>query len=220
MNREWLAENPAHGVDHVVGYWKSLAPSSNDGLPARRAFDPGFLTDRNARLSIMRRRGRYDVTGGLINRDLVDVWQRPVVGINTFDLASPDMRENLAKFYDAILTQPCGALLAEKCPPGEGPAHTLTSLYLPMCDRSGKAAYVIGITRSETPGFQGGLSNQLVLSHCQIEAVKFIDLGHGVADVSFEAPRPGARATFANRKSWWDRFMPLSAKAEQQRENA
>ncbi len=205
-----MGESTAFG--DVIAYWQSLHKAGGARVPERAAFDPKSLDQRFARLSLMRRTGRYDITGGLVSRDVSAMWRRPVGGINTFDLAAPDMRENIARFYEAVLDQPCAALVSEKCRDSSGVPQTIQSLYLPMADRDGASRYVVGVTLSEKPGFRASLREQLVLSHCQITALKFIDLGYGLPDIAFTPPPPGRAANMSVRRNWWDRFLPQSGR--------
>jgi len=198
----------------VLDYWRSLQAGNISALPRRASFDPKQLDSKFAKLSLMRRTGRYDVLAGLVSRDVADMWRRPVGGINAFDLACPEMRENIALFYEAVLDQPCGALVSERCLDHSQSPQSVQSLYLPMSDRDGQPCYVVGITVAGTPGFRSSLKDQLVLSHCQMTSMTFVDLGHGVPDIAFTPPPPGRSAALTTRRTWWDRFLPPSERRQ------
>ena len=191
----------------LVALWQELPRRPGSTLPPRSSFDAEAALNDHHRISVIKRYGRYDIFAELVRLDVAQNWQRPIAGISVFDLATPAMRDNIARFHECLLLQPCGALLTQSAPDNPTGQASLTSLYLPFSDRDGKDTVIIGFTVSTAPGLAASLKTQLVVSFDQIETATFIDLGHGVPNIVFdEAPIPQARTM--SRKGWWERFLP------------
>ena len=202
-------------LNELMNYWRALPRQSGVIIPMRREFHPGDIAGILPRISLMKRISQDTIVVGLVGTAVDALWDVPLTGMNIFDLASPRMKINIARFYGAILNQPCGAYIREKKKSPDGVTLRVSSLYLPMTDRLGAPNYIIGcsVFQSKYTGLANKagapLSDRLVLEQSHIKALKFIDLGFGLPDIQFETVPP--RHPMIKRpppENWWNRFIP------------
>jgi len=198
---------PLSGVlEQLYEYWKSLPRGEGSLIPARCSLTPTDLRDVIPRLSLLKRQHRYQVNVSMIRTGQNTSWRSPFVGINSFDLTTPSMRENSAKLYEAILDQPSGALMTENILNKNGKQRCIHSLYLPLSDSQGKTSYIIGCSAYRRMPRFDTINKQMLLAHEQVLDVEFLDVGAGKPVVNFEKINTHQRPTLSLH--WWDRFLP------------
>ncbi len=198
---------PLSGVlEQLFEYWKTLPRGEGSLIPARHSLMPTDLRDVIPRLSLLKRQHRYQVNVSMIRTGQNIGWRSPFVGINSFDLTTPSMRENSAKLYEAILDQPSGALMTENILNKSGKQRCVHSLYLPLSDSQGKTSYIIGCSAYRRKPRFDTINKQLLLAHDQVLDVEFLDIGAGKPTVNFEKISISQRPTLSLH--WWDRFLP------------
>lgn len=198
---------PLPGVlEQLFEYWKSLPRERDCLLPARRDLLPTDLNEMLPRLSLLKRHQRYQVHVSMIGTENNAAWRSPFIGINSFDLTAPSMRENSAKLYEAVLEQPCAALMTENIVARTGRMRCVHSLYLPMADRHGKANYIVGCSAYRSKPCYKSTNERLMPAQDHVIDVKFIDLGAGLPTVAFEKVLPSDQPSLSFH--WWERFLP------------
>ena len=199
---------PISGVlEQLLKYWQELPRESGAMIPARASLQPIELHELLPRISLMKRRDRYDLQVSMIGTGTPTLWQTPMAGMNAFDLTSPDMRENTARLYEAVLDQPSGVHMLESVFHRRGRDVQIASLYLPLADRDGKSVYIIGCSVYRKKGAYGRINDRLLPDHQKVSSIEFIDLGYGKPTIQFDRPErrephPGVGTR------WWDKFMP------------
>ncbi len=200
-------------LERLWGYWNALPKMGGSILPPRIAFRPDELIDLLPRISLMKRIHRHEIIIGLTGSEVDKLWDRKLTGMNIFDLTAPSMRENVARFYDAILGKsfdqigPAAAVSNEHSVDAHGRTLDVTSMYLPLCDLAGNPNYILGCTLPAHHNWRGTVKDRFVLDHRQIKGVKFFDVGAGMPEVTFiepiadHIPPPSAH-------SWWSRILP------------
>jgi len=203
---------PLSGVlEQLFKYWESLPRSDDSLLPMRHDLRPTDLKDVIPRLSLLKRQHRYQVNVSMIRTGYNTSWRSPFVGINSFDLTTPSMRENSAKLYEAVLDQPCGALMTENILSKTGKQRCVHSLYLPLTDRSSHARYIVSCSAYQHKPCFENTNERLTPAHDQVLDVEFLDIGAGQPTVVFEKASLQDRPTLSLH--WWDRFIPEWSKA-------
>lgn len=198
---------PLSGVlEQLFEYWNSLRRSEDALLPSRHDLMPTDLRDVMPRLSLLKRQHRYQVNVAMIRTAYNTSWRSPFVGINSFDLTTPSMRENSAKLYEAILDHPCGALMTENILNKNGKQRCVHSLYLPLADSGGHARYIVGCSAYRRKPCYENTNERLLPGHDQVLDVEFLDIGAGQPAVTFEKVSYEQRPTLSLH--WWDRFLP------------
>lgn len=198
---------PLSGVlEQLFKYWKHLPRSNSEILPARSTLIPTDLHHAIPRLSLLKRQDRYQVHVCMIRTACNSAWQSPFVGINSFDLTTPSMRENSALLYEAVLDQPCGALLTENILDKKKKPRCIRSLYLPLSDRKGNANYIVGCSAYRRAPRYENTNEHLVPAHVNVLDVEFLDIGKGQPTVTFEKVSLDQRPSLSLH--WWDRFIP------------
>jgi len=180
-------------------------------MPHRGMFNPAMGIWSDMRVSLMRRRKRYVLEAELVPVSRSNSWEQPIAGINAFDLASPDMRENIARFCDSLLSQPCAAIVCQSAQTGPNRSPDIQTLYMPLLAADNSPSIILGLTSCPTPGLKPSLKNQIAVAHSQFSGLSFIDLGFGTPDIVFDAARSGPSA--ADRRTWWQRFLPRGSKS-------
>jgi hypothetical protein len=205
--QEEEAPVPVSGVlERLLNYWHELPREGSARIPARQTLNLAELHEQLPRISLLKRVDRFDVQVSMIGTSAPALWQNPMAGFNAFDLTSPDLYENTARLYDAVLEQPSGAYLTEKVYRHKGRDADISSLYLPLNDRNGKPVYIIGCSVYRKRPTYARINDRLMPDHQKISSIEFIDLGNGVPSVMFERPLPRPRPEPDAR--WWDRFIP------------
>ncbi len=198
---------PVSGVlGRLLEYWHTLPRDRGAALPRKCVLHPTDLHELLPRISLMKRIDRYDVQVSMIGTTQDALWQAPMAGINAFDLTTPNMRENTARLYEAILDQPSGVQMQETVRRRSGDSAEVESLYLPLADDDGMATYIIGCSVYLKQPRYGRINDRLMLDHQKVSTIEFLDLGRGKPVVTFEKPAPRPRPEPEPR--WWDRFMP------------
>lgn len=198
---------PLSGVlEELFKYWRSLPRSEGSFLPTRHELIPTDLRDVIPRLSLLKRQHRYQVNVSMIRTGYNTSWRSPFVGMNSFDLTAPSMRENSAKLYEAVLDQPCGALMTENILGKNGKQRCVHSLYLPLTDRDGQARYIVGCSAYLHKACYENTNERLVPAHEEVLNVEFLDIGAGQPSVTFEKVSLQERPALSLH--WWDRFIP------------
>lgn len=198
---------PVSGVlERLLDYWHSVPRENGSTVPSRSALHPTDLHELLPRISLMKRIDRYDVQVSMVGTSAESLWQAPMAGINAFDLTLPNMRENTARLYEAILDQPSGVEMLEQVVRKNGETADVESLYLPLADDNGNSTYIIGCSVYVKQPRYGRINDRLILDHQRVSNLEFIDLGNGKPTVIFEKPKPRPRPEPQSR--WWDRFMP------------
>ncbi len=198
---------PLSGVlEQLFNYWKSLPREGDNLLPARRDLLPTDLRDVMPRVSLLKRHQRYQVHVSMIGTAINTGWRSPFIGMNSFDLTSPSMRENNAKLYASVLDQPSGALLTENIATKNGQQRCMHSLYLPLADNAGGANYIIGCSAYRRKPCFSTTNERLITAHDHVMDVEFIDLGTGIPAVEFEKLDQSDRPALSMH--WWNRFLP------------
>ncbi|WP_262691070.1 PAS domain-containing protein [Kordiimonas aestuarii] len=198
---------PISGVlEQLLNYWHELPRNHGANIPARHALNLAELHELLPRISLLKRVDRFDVQVSMIGTSAPALWHNPVTGFNAFDLTSPDLYENTAKLYDAVLEQPSGAHMLEKVYRHKGRDADIASLYLPLADRDGAPIYIIGCSVYRKRPAYGRINDRLIPDHQKVSSIEFIDLGYGKPTVSFE--KPARRPRPEPELRWWDRFMP------------
>jgi hypothetical protein len=197
---------PVSGVlEQFLEYWHSLPKDGGTVLPERNALKPSRLHEMLPRLALLKRLDRYNVMVSMMGTERDNQWRGPMVGMNAFDLTAPNMRENTAKLYSAVLDQPSAAILRETISNKNGQSADVASLYLPLADSLGAPTYIVGCTVYEKRPKYETINDRLVLDHQRVRNIEFIDIGGGKPIYHFERPAP--RAPDAPDNRWWDRFM-------------
>lgn len=198
---------PLSGVlEQLHEYWKSLPRGKDQLLPARSTLIPTDLHHAIPRLSLLKRQHRYQVHVCMIRTAYNSAWQSPFVGINSFDLTTPCMRENSAMLYEAVLDHPCGAVLTENIVNKQGKQRCVHSLYLPLADNTGNAKYIVGCSVYRRKPCYDNTNERLVPAHENVLDVEFLDIGAGKPGIAFEKVPLDQRPTLSLH--WWDRFLP------------
>lgn len=209
---------PVSGVlAQLLDYWHQLPREDGATIPARNALHPTNLHELLPRISLMKRLHRYDVQVAMVGTSADALWEAPLAGINAFDLTAPDMRENTARLYEAILDQPSGVHMLETVRRQNGNPAEVASLYLPLADELGDPTYILGCSVHMKQTLYGRINNRLMLDHRKISNIEFLDLGAGKPVVRFERPEPRPRAAAPSR--WWDRFLPSKPEPSVRRGN-
>lgn len=193
-------------LDEIIGIWRALPRKAGALLPCRRALNPRDLARALPRVALMQRRERYDIQVGMVETPFDAHWSEGMAGFNAFDIADSDMRENIARFCDAILSQPAGAWVEEKVEAMGGGEATVSTLYLPLTDRQDRATYIMGCSVSDRPAAHRSLREKLVPTPSAIAAVRFFDIGRGKPSVAFEPMTRLARSA-----SLKERFLDPAA---------
>lgn len=154
----------------------------------------------------MKRLDRYDVMVSMVGTGTDALWHTPVAGMNAFDFASPDMRENTARLFEAILDQPAGVFMSEKIRRSDGKDTDVSSLFLPLTDDNGVPTYIVGCSVYDKRDKEAGVNERVMLDHQKISSIEFLDIGRGMPHVTFEAPKPRPAPKIEQR--WWERLMP------------
>ncbi len=198
---------PVAGIlGQLLDHWHQLPKEEGATIPARCALHTANLHELLPRISLMKRLDRYDVQVSMVGTSAEALWQTPLAGINAFDLTAPDMRENTARLYEAILDQPSGVHMLETIRRQNGSPAEVASLYLPLADERGDPTYILGCSVYVKQSLYGRINNRLMLDHRKISNIEFLDLGAGKPVVRFERPKPRDRA--ASTPRWWERFIP------------
>lgn len=198
---------PLSGVlEQLFDYWKSLPREGSALLPTRQNLLPTDLHEMMPRLSLLKRHQRYQVHVTMIGTASNDSWRSPFIGMNSFDLTAPSMRENSAKLYAAVLDQPCAAVITENITTKSGKRRCVHSLYLPMTDHGGDANYIVGCSVYRRKPCYSSTNDRLVPAHDHVMDVEFLDLGAGLPSVDFEIIEPANRPELSLH--WWERFLP------------
>lgn len=198
---------PLSGVlEQLFDYWKSLPRREGSLLPSRHDLMPTDLRDVIPRLSLLKRQHRYQVNVSMMRTTYNTSWRSPFVGINSFDLTTPSMRENSAKLYEAILDQPSGALMTENILAKNGKQRCVHSLYLPLADSEGQSRYIVGCSAYQHKPCYENINERLLPAHDNVLDVEFLDIGAGQPSVTFEKIIREQRPTLSLH--WWNRFLP------------
>lgn len=204
---------PVSGVlGNLLDYWQQMPRLGRQSLPERAALNPTELLELLPRVALLKRLDRYNVQASMMNMSDANLWQRPFVGINAFDLSAPAVKECRARFYSAILDHPAAAHLQESVLQKHGKHAHVKSLYLPLADKNGHASYIMACTVYENRPYHSNVSDRLVLDHENIRELEFIDIGSGIPQMQFE--RPESRTAAENDLNWWQRIMPSKARGE------
>jgi hypothetical protein len=169
---------------------------------------PTGLADITPFLSVLKRESRYQVYVSKVGTSHNTTWQSPIVGMNSFDLVPPTMRENTAKLYAAVLDHPCGVMLTERYTADSGAYQQIYSLYLPMTDKDDNPNYIIGCSTYEKCSETERVNDRLLPAHEQITNVEFLDIGAGIPNVKFDVPKQTVN-TAQLSQTWWTRFVPM-----------
>lgn len=197
---------PVSGVlEQFLEYWHSLPREGGIFLPERTMLKPSTLQEVLPRLSLLKRLDRYNILVSTMGTKNDASWQAPIVGMNTFDLTAPDMRENAADIYGAVLDQPAAAILRETITHKNGDSADVASMYLPLADKYGAPTYIVGCTVYEKRQEDGRISERMLLDHQRLRDVEFIDIGSGKPAYNFKRPEPRGQEPVVNK--WWDRFI-------------
>jgi len=198
---------PVSGVlERFLDYWNELPRESGALLPCRTALEPSCLHGLLPRLALLKRLDRYDVTASMMGTTQNGQWRGPMMGMNAFDLTAPNMRENTADLYSAVLDQPAAALMRETILRKDGKAADVASLYLPLADRYGSPTYIVGCTVYEKRPTYNSINDRMLLDHQHVRNIEFLDIGGGQPDYEFSRPTPRGREV--SETPWWSRFMP------------
>lgn len=196
-------------LEHLYTYWNALPRDDGAIVPARFHMLPTDLKDTLPRVSLLKRKSRYDVQVSMINTSQNEGWCGPFLGMNAFDLTAPHMRENSAHLYEALLKHPCGALMSEEINTKNGNVRRVQSLYLPLSNINGEPSYLLICsdckkTNAEKPQQS---HDRLLTSQGHMVGVEYLDIGAGVPDTEFENTiHEVAQPDLSHH--WWDRFMP------------
>lgn len=197
---------PVSGVlEQFLEYWHSLPREGGVFLPERAMLKPSSLQEVLPRLSLLKRLDRYNVLVSTMGTKSDVSWRAPIVGMNAFDLTAPNMRENTADIYSAVLDQPAAAVLRETITRKNGESADVASLYLPLADKYGAPIYIVGCTVYEKRQQDENISERILLDHQCLRDVEFIDIGGGKPVYHFKRPEP--RGPEPTSGKWWDRFM-------------
>jgi len=210
----WVAENakrrlvmPVSGVlEQFLDYWQDLPRGEEGILPAHAALKPSSLHEMLPRLALLKRLDRYNVTASMMCTEYDSQWRGPMVGMNAFDLTAPNMRENTAELYSAVLDQPAAALIRETINLKNGKSADVASLYLPLANKVGAPTYIVGCTTYEKRPTYESINDRLILDHQRVRNIEFLDIGAGYPAFQFERPEPRGPDPIGH--TWWERFMP------------
>lgn len=198
-------------LSQLMHYWQALPQRGSRCIPSRFSMLPTDLADITPRLSLLKRESRYQVNVSKVGTSHNTAWQSPLVGMNSFDLIPPNMRENMAKLYAAVLDHPCGVVLTEQYTARSGAYRKVYSLYLPMTDKNDHPHYIIGCSAYEKISEIQPINDRLLPAHEQVTSVEFLDIGAGIPAVEFEIPEQIARQAPLSQ-TWWARLVPMWAK--------
>ena len=198
---------PLSGVlEQLFDYWQSLPKAEGTLLPARHSLQPTDLQETLPRLSLLKRKHRYQVHVTMIRTANDNSLTSPFLGMNAFDLTPPSMRENSATLYAAILDHPSAALMTENIVTNSGKSRCILSLYLPMTDSGGSASYIVGCSVYRRQPCYASTNEHLVPTRNHVIDVEFLDIGAGLPAVDFERIEPEAEQPLSFQ--WWERFLP------------
>ena len=209
-------------LERLFTIWSGLPRQTHPHLPARRSLVLSSLADILPRISLLHRESRYGVTANLIGTTVDALWGSPnrsgasLAGINVFDLAAPCLRETAADLYDAVLMQPCGLVLKEHVKKSARSSLEVTTLFLPMTDRRGLPAYILGCTSFEVGKAGNTLCNHVISSARQLSDVHFLDLGLGTPTLELDLTQfadMAARKPHKPIQAWWQRLLPAREQA-------
>lgn len=198
-------------TDNLLAVWQALPRQDGALMPRRSALHITELAKILPRISLMCWASPYEMTIGLVGTKVADLWDRPTVGMNAFDLIPPAMRKNASQLYQTILKMPVGATVRERLRrPRRRPLH-ITSLYLPLADEDGTPRYIVGCSVASEDHQLPVLRDHVVTSHRQLAGLTFLDIGAGVPTVNFEMPSIHQMKTvqnlpYADRRGWWHRL--------------
>lgn len=204
---------PVSGVlEHLLEYWQELPRAEGQFIPPKAALAPSDLHELLPRIALLKRHNRYDIPIRMMGTGSNTHWHNPHIGMNAFDFTSPQMQENTARLYAAVLDQPCAALLRKTVDRRSGPADVAT-LYLPLADTEGTASYIISCSIYENREVASDITDRLILDQQNIRQLEYIDLGYGTPEVIFDRPQPNPSVgRHTVDKKWWNRFMPSAQK--------
>lgn len=106
---EGLGNLPAKIGEAAAGwaaYWLSLP--KKDGLPLKRALDPGAMRRFVANLVMVERHGARDYKWRLMGTAVRNMTGVELTGTEAFEFHTPQQRERALVAYDAQLDTPCG----------------------------------------------------------------------------------------------------------------
>lgn len=190
----------------LFDYWEGLPREDGAVVPLRQNLRPTDLHEWMPRLTLLKREERYQVNVSMFGTENDASWRSPFIGMNSFDLTSPSMRENSALLYEAVLDKPSAALMIEDIITKSGRRQCVQTLYLPLADKEGAARYIVGCSTYRRRPTYNRINDRLMPSRDRVMDVAFIDIGAGVPAVAFEAVAQPAEASLSHH--WWDRFIP------------
>lgn len=196
-------------LEQLYIYWKALPRDDGAIVPARFHMLPTDLKSTLPRVSLLKRKSRYDVQVSMINTSQNEGWCGPFLGMNAFDLTAPHMRENSARLYEALLSHPCGAMMREEIRTKNGKVRQIQSLYLPLSNIHGEPAYLLicSVCLKANTGKSVKAHDRLLAGHDHVIDIECLDIGAGIPTIEFENHTAEPSQPDLSHH-WWDRFMP------------
>ncbi len=206
-------------LEHLLEYWQSLPRGAGQIIPAKATLTPSEIHEILPRIALLKRNDRYDIPIRMMGTSTNNSWHSPHIGMNAFDFTSPQMQENTARVYEAVLDHPCAALL-KKTIARKHTSVDVASLYLPLSDSKNQATYIIACSVYETREESSHMNDRHMLDHQNIRHLQYIDLGSGTPKVIFDKPEanPNLHAnSSSSEKRWWNRFSRKSGQSQNRR---
>ena len=171
----------------LVDWWLE-AGGGKDGLPFRRAFNPGDHKASLPYLFILERLSSDTVTARVVGTKIDNWFGTAVTGRNLLDLPKTDgTREQHAFYYNSLLDYPCAGRLSRHAFRADGTEYVYDSIHLPLADDDGAPRFLIGagMTDLHVPAYGAPvhtLHDRTRHRHCD-----FVDIGFGAPEVAQEA---------------------------------
>lgn len=202
----------ADSLKEFFAYWGHLRGEKDMLVPFHFTFDLGRLGAILPRMCLMKRLTPDDITVGLAGSAMDQGFAQPLTGMNVFDLTAAGERPLARRFYNALLDWPCGAHFLEtrRIMRSGGTMAIATSevMLLPLADRKGMPAYLIGSARISGEVGPLRLTDHIFHDDAERRHIRFLDIGRGTPPIHMEIPPKTPFAAERAARRWWERFLP------------
>lgn len=200
---------PVTGIlKQLLEYWQSLPRDCYGGLPLRSALNPTELNDILPKLTLLKRLDKDNVMVSVLGTESDALRTSPMIGMNAYDLASPDTLEDTSKLYETILDKPTGAVMRETVSAKGGKEQKIASLFLPLADENGAPNYIMSCGVYEHDTASTPKSSRQLMGHSHIRDIDFIDIGNGIPHWEFARPEPRQELQEVSSR-WWERLLSM-----------
>jgi hypothetical protein len=132
-NIDFMTEQAQRFAEH----WQQLPRKQL--LPSRNDFDPADVAAMLPGVSMYQFNSKQDITIRLAGTEIVHVYGQEVTGMNYLDLWPEDLRATVGEVFTAMLSQPCGLLVAMDALSRDGVTTKSISVGFPFLNNDGQA---------------------------------------------------------------------------------